>query len=71
MLVTKACALKNYLEDFSIMEERNEEELVMWEYYLVYAVALGVNETDDDIIEKYIGRIHVERELKKEYYEAK
>lgn len=54
-IVNKSYALKNYLKDFSIINEKNEEELILWEYYLVYAVALGVNEKiDDKIINKYI-----------------
>lgn len=53
-LLNKAHALKNYLKDFSIIDKRTEEELVLWEYYLIYAVILGVNvEINDKIIEKY------------------
>lgn len=54
-LLTKAYALKNFLEDFSIIKERNEEEIVLWEYYLIYAVVLGVNvKITDKLIEKYV-----------------
>ena len=61
-LVTKAYALKNYLEDFSIIKERTEAELVLWEYYLIYAVALGVNkDIDDEVMKKYVRYINVER----------
>lgn len=53
-LLTEAYGLKNYLKDFSIMKKRTEKELVLWEYYLVYAVALGVNtKVDDELIDKY------------------
>lgn len=63
-LVTKAYALKNYLEDFSMIRERKEEELALWEYYLIYAVALGVNEELDDVVmEKYVRYINIERNV--------
>lgn len=54
-LLNKAYALKNYLKDYSLIKDRTEEELIMWEYYLVYAVVLGVNaKIEDQIIEKYL-----------------
>jgi uncharacterized membrane protein len=37
----KAKALKKYLEDFSNMDEAPVASLVIWERFLVYAVALG------------------------------
>lgn len=57
-LLNKAYALKNYLKDYSLIKDRTEEELVLWEYYLVYAVALGVNEKiQDKLIDKYVRSI--------------
>lgn len=54
-LLNKAYALKNYLKDYSLIKDRTEEELILWEYYLVYAVVLGVNaKIEDQIIEKYL-----------------
>ena len=54
-VINKSYAFKNFLKDFSIIDKRNEKELIMWEYYLVYAVALGVNEKiNDKVINKYI-----------------
>ena len=54
-LLNKAYALKNYLKKYSLIKDRTEEELVLWEYYLVYAVILDVNvKIDDEIIEKYV-----------------
>lgn len=35
-------ALKRYMEDFSLLNEREVPELVLWEKYLVYATAFGV-----------------------------
>ena len=53
-LINKSYALKNFLKDFSDIKNRKAEEIVLWEYYLVYAVALGVNEKiNDKLIEKY------------------
>lgn len=69
-LVNKAYALKNYLEDFTIIRERKEAELALWEYYLIYAVALGVNEDlDDEVMDKYVRYINVVKQVP--YYEAK
>ena len=53
ILLNKAYALKNYLKKYSLMKDRSEQELVLWEYYLVYAVALDVNERiEDELMEK-------------------
>jgi len=54
-LLNKAYALKNYLKDYSLIKNRTEEELILWEYYLVYAVILDVNvKIEDEIIKKYL-----------------
>ena len=54
-LLNKAYALKNYLKEYSLIKNRNEKELILWENYLIYAVALDVNtKIEDEIIEKYI-----------------
>lgn len=34
--------LKRYMEDFSLLNEREVPELVLWEKYLVYATAFGI-----------------------------
>lgn len=34
--------LKNYMEDFSMMKEKEVPELALWEKYLVYATAFGI-----------------------------
>lgn len=39
----KAEGLKRYLEDFSRLEDAPVGHLILWERYLVYAVALGVS----------------------------
>ena len=35
--------LRKYLVDFSKIEEKTKEQLVLWEEYLVYSVILGIN----------------------------
>lgn len=54
-LLSKAYALKNFLKDFSIINQRSYEELNMWEYYLIYALVLDVNTNiQDDLLKKYL-----------------
>ena len=36
--------LKNYMEDFSMMDEKEVPELALWEKYLVYATAFGISD---------------------------
>lgn len=36
--------LKKYMEDFSLLKEREVPELVIWEKYLVYATVFGISE---------------------------
>lgn len=46
---------KNYLEKYSIIEERKLEEIVIWDKYLVYAIALGItNKIPKKIYETYM-----------------
>ncbi len=33
--------IQNYVEDYSLIKDRGTEEVVLWEYYMVYATALG------------------------------
>lgn len=54
-LLNKAYALRNYLKEYSLAKYRSAEELDLWEYYLIYAVALDVNvRIEDEVIENYI-----------------
>lgn len=39
----KIAKFKNFLEDFSNIENRKTEEIILWEDYLTFAVSLGVN----------------------------
>jgi uncharacterized membrane protein len=40
----KMNGLKNFLKDFSILHERNSEELKIWKDYLIYSVVFEQNE---------------------------
>ena len=47
--------LKNYLNDFSIMNERDEKSLTLWENYLIYSVIFNQNTNIiKDLWNKYI-----------------
>ena len=47
--------LKNYLKDFSTMDERDEKSLALWEDYLIYSVIFNQNaKTVKNILNKYI-----------------
>ena len=38
-------AFKKYMEDFSLLNEREVPELALWEHFLVYATAFGIADT--------------------------
>ena len=45
--------LRKYLLDFSKIEDKNIEQLKLWEEYLVYSVILGINNNIiDDVCNK-------------------
>lgn len=57
-IVNKAYGLKNYLKKYSDIKNRNEKELILWEYYLIYAVALDVNiKIENEVINKFVNSI--------------
>ena len=46
--------LRNYLKDYSLLEEKNVFDIILWEKYLVYATALGISkELINQLREKY------------------
>lgn len=47
-------AFKRFLEDYSMLGEHEENAILIWEKYLIYAVSLGINKK---IIKKY-GRLN-------------
>ena len=40
----KWCGLKKYMEDFSLLNEKDIPDLALWERFLVYATAFGISE---------------------------
>lgn len=51
--IYKWISFKRYLEDYSMLSEQEENAIIIWEKYLIYAIALGINRK---IIRKY-GRL--------------
>ena len=39
---SRAQRLKNYIKDYSLMEERELDSVIIWDEYLAYAVAFGI-----------------------------
>lgn len=58
--------LKNYIKDFSILNEREQQELMLWEEYLIYSVLFNQN---DKIINEMSSLIEAEYEVGKVYFE--
>ena len=48
--VYKWFSFKKYLEDYSMLSEQEENAIIIWEKYLIYAISLGINKK---IIKKY------------------
>ena len=45
---------RNYLKEYSLIKDRSEKEVELWEYYMIYSVVLDVNEKiSDEIINLY------------------
>ena len=47
--------LKKYIEDFSNMQDRSIEMVKIWNFYLTYAVVLGIADVAEEEIKKFIG----------------
>ena len=46
--------LKKYLEDYSMIQEKTEKQLTIWEDYLIYSVIFNQN---SKLIEEYENKI--------------
>lgn len=53
----KWSSFKRYLEDYSMLSEQEENAILIWERYLIYAISLGVNKK---IIKKYARLVNLE-----------
>lgn len=52
--VFKWSAFKKYLEDYSMLGEQEENAILIWEKYLIYAISLGINKK----IVKHYGKLN-------------
>ena len=53
MINYKLEGLRKYLIDFSKIEEKTKEQLILWEEYLIYSVILGINtQIIDEVYDK-------------------
>ena len=53
ILVEQIAGIKNYIHDFSLLSEKDKENIVLWEDFLIYAVVLEENEKIIDDIYRY------------------
>lgn len=53
VLVEQIAGIKNYIHDFSLLSEKDKENIILWQDFLVYAVLLEENEKIIDDICKY------------------
>ena len=61
-LLEKVYGLKNFLEDFTNLDDSTLKESKLREYYLVYALVLGVNDkVDDEMISKIKYHMNINR----------
>jgi len=58
--------LKKYIKDYSLLNEKRKNELIMWEEYLIYSVIFDLN---DAIVEEMQKLIEIEFEYGKIYFE--
>ena len=61
--------LKNYMKEYSLIENRGENELTIWEEYLIYSVIFSLNKTN--IVEKISNFIDIEYERVELYKKIK
>lgn len=49
-------ALKSYLEQYSLIDEKDIKDICLWEHYLTYAVALDVNVEISEKLDAFYGQ---------------
>ena len=59
--------LKNYIKDFSILDEREQQELMIWDEYLIYSVLFNQNQK---IVDDLSSLVEAEYEVGKVYFES-
>lgn len=50
----KWIAFKNFLEDYSLINTRDIKDIAIWEYYLAYAIAFGINKKTIESFDKKV-----------------
>jgi uncharacterized membrane protein len=50
----KWMALKEFLEDYSLISERPPESIILWEDYLIYGTALGIADKVEKALQKLV-----------------
>lgn len=58
--------LKNYMKDFSILNEREQQELMIWEEYLIYSVLFEQNQK---VLDELSSLVEAEYEVDRVYFE--
>ena len=53
ILVEQMVGIKNYIHDFSLLSEKEKEDISLWEDFLIYAVVLEENKNIIDDICNY------------------
>ena len=53
ILVEQIIGIKNYIHDFSLLSEKEKEDISLWEDFLIYAVVLEENKDIIDDICNY------------------
>lgn len=54
--------LKKYLKEYSLIKTRTKEEVIIWEYYLIYAIVLHENvKVENNLIKKFVKQIYTKK----------
>lgn len=59
--------LKLYIENYSLLKEKDKQFLQIWEEYFIYSVILGINQ-DHNMIERIMKLVEIDLEQGKIYY---
>lgn len=59
--------LKQYITDYSLLKEKEQNELILWEEYLIYSVIFGLNKTS--IVDEISKLIEINFQYGKIYFE--
>ena len=54
-LIIDYLRLKKYLEEFTLIQDKSSEQIVLWNYYLSYSIALGIESIAFKEINEFFG----------------